>query len=90
MRHPKIHPKGWALGLCLRVGLEGCTGGVTRGGRVGRAYGDLTGGATRLAVVVDAVLDVTANTLDVTAAFLIVVHVYTILLASATCRCHLK
>ena len=52
--------------------LEGGTGRIVAGGRVGGAYGDLSGGTTGLAVVIGAILHVTGNTLDVITALLVV------------------
>lgn len=62
--------------LHVRVGLEGGTGGIIAGGGVGGAYGDLTGGATGLSVVIGAVLHVAAYTLDVITALLVVHFIY--------------
>ena len=86
MRHPRIDFWEKSASLALGVRLEGSASGVARGGCVGRTYGDLTGGATRLAVVINTVLDVTANALDVIAAFLIV-HFGTILLTAQRAQC---
>ena len=58
--------------LHIAVRLEGGAGGIPRGGGVGGTYGDLAGSATGLAVVIGAVLHVTADALDMIATLLVV------------------
>ena len=67
-------PRKW-IRICPASSLVGLKGGACRivaGGGVGGAYGDLTGAATRLTIMIYAVLYVTANTLDVITALLVV------------------
>ena len=54
--------------LHVFVGLEGGADGIVRGGCVGGAYGDLLGGTMGLAVMIGAILHVTAYALDVVTA----------------------
>ena len=56
------------LALHCLIGLEGGADSVTGGGCVGGTYGDLLCGAMGLAIVVGAILYVTAYALDVVAA----------------------
>ncbi len=66
------------LPVCLAVlaGLEGSTNRVSGRGGVGRTYGNLLSSAGVLAVVVNAVFDITRDALDMIAMALIVVHAY--------------
>ena len=79
-----------SLHLRVAVGLEGGACGITGGGGVGRTYGDLTCGATGFAVVVGAVLYVTAYALDVVTALLVVHYQYHPLRAADVLPCDLR